>query len=311
MNSARDPEILVIGNVNADWVFRLDAPPHPGLETTGEDLGLRPGGAATNTASALAVAGNRVRLAGFIGEDETGDRLLRLMAEDTRPWDTSAVVRLPGPTPACLILIDPNGERIIVGMHRNHPQHVDPGSRWPALAVEGVACVYAGSRWGLPADLTERLQASGVPVVSQWRGRYTVRTARVLVASEDELPAGAAGDPWRAVKAQGLAAQWLVVTHGARGAYATDGQVRLDCPALPTQVVDATGAGDAFAAGLVHGVARGWPMEACLALGSAWGARAVQHLGSTFPWPAPGEDIARYPGTGAVVRHPYTEVTSA
>jgi sugar/nucleoside kinase (ribokinase family) len=288
-------DILVIGNVNADWVFRLDAPIRSGLETTGEDLGLRAGGAAANAASALAVADNRVRLVGFIGSDEIGDRLLALMAEDGRSWNTDGVVRLAGPTPACLILIDPNGERVIIGTHRNTTP-----PRWPEVAVAGFACAYVASRWGVPDDLVARLKVAGVPIVSQWRPGYTVRAAEVLVVSEDELPPGAKDDPWRAAQAEGLAARWLVVTRGARGATATDGKVRLDCPAVPAVVVDTTGAGDAFAAGLVHGIARRWPMAACLRLGTEWGARAVAHLGSTFP--KTDEDIGRYPDIAAVTR---------
>lgn len=288
-------DILVIGNVNADWVFRLDAPIRSGLETTGENLGLRAGGAAANAASALAVADNRVQLVGFIGSDEIGDRLLALMAEDGRSWDTRAVVRLEGPTPACLILIDPGGERVIIGTHRNTTP-----PRWPEVAVEGIACAYVASRWGAPDDRVARLKAAEVPIVSQWRPGCTVREADVLVVSEDELPRDAVADPWRAVQGAGLAAEWLVVTRGARGATATDGTARLHCPAVPAAVVDTTGAGDAFAAGLVHGVARRWPMEACLRLGTEWGARAVAHLGSTFPKDA--GDIGRYPDIAAVTQ---------
>ena len=288
-------DILVIGNVNADWVFRLDAPIRSGLETTGEDLGLRAGGAAANAASALAVADNRVRLVGFIGSDEIGDRLLALMAEDGRSWNTDGVVRLEGPTPACLILIDPNGERVIIGTHRNTTP-----PRWPEVAVAGIACAYVASRWGAPDDLAARLKAAGVPIVSQWRPGYTVRAAEVLVVSEDELPPGAKDDHWRAAQAEGPAARWLVVTRGARGATATDGKARLHCPAVPAAVVDTTGAGDAFAAGLVHGIARRWPMAACLRLGTEWGARAVAHLGSTFPKAA--GDIGRYPDIAAVTQ---------
>ena len=289
MSIPSEPEILVLGNINADWVVRLDEPVARGIETTGADLGLRPGGAAANTASALAAAGNRVRLAGFIGSDETGDRLLRLMAEERCDWDLSAVVRLPGATPACLILLDPGGERVIVGLYRERP-----AVQWPALEVSGVACAYVGSRWPLPAELVARLKEAGVPIISQLRGDCTVREAEVLVVSAAELPAKLAADPWKGALAEGLRPRWLVVTEGARGAWATDGTVRLFCPAVPAEVVDATGAGDGFAAGLVQGVARRWPMEACLAMGCDWGARAVAHPGSTFP--KVSGDIGQRPG---------------
>lgn len=294
-------EILVIGNINADRVVRLDEAVRPGLETTGEDLGLRPGGAAANTASALAVAGNHVRLAGFIGSDDTGERLMKLLAAEARDWDLSGIKRLPGATPACLIAVDPDGERVIVGLYRERPQPC-----WPAFEVAGLACAYVASRWGAPAELLCDLTAARVPIASQWRPGSTVREAAVVVASRDELPAGATADPWRAAREEGLAPDWVVVTEGAQGAWATDGCQRLFCPAVAVTVVDATGAGDAFAGGLVHGLARRWPMEACLALACDWGARAVARHGSLFPKDgAAARDPDTAPDTARVTRERY------
>ncbi|MEO1308975.1 MAG: PfkB family carbohydrate kinase, partial [Pseudomonadota bacterium] len=66
--------------------------------------------------------------------------------------------------------------------------------------------------------------------------------------------------------------------------WATDGTNVLTLPAASaSRVIDTTGAGDAFAAGLVYATARGWPIEAALALGNQWGADAVGHLASGCP----------------------------
>lgn len=282
------PQILVFGNVNADWVVRLDEAVATGLETTGENLGLRIGGAAANTASALAVSGNHARLIGFIGSDETGARLMKLMEAERRDWDLSQVLPLPGATPACLILVDPGGERVIVGLYRDRPPVT-----WPDIDLDGAAAAYVGSRWPLPGDLVARLKALHIPVACQWRGSTTMRDAEVLVVSEEELPPGHRADPWRALRAEGCSPRWLVVTQGARGARASDGATWLHCPAPEVDVADATGAGDAFAAGLTHGLARRWPMKDCLAQGCAWGARAVTYEGSVFPANGAGKGAAR------------------
>jgi sugar/nucleoside kinase (ribokinase family) len=64
------------------------------------------------------------------------------------------------------------------------------------------------------------------------------------------------------------------------------GQV-LELPAFALPVVDGSGAGDAFAAGLIAGLLRGWEMEQCLRLASAVGASACTKLGCTpgvFTW---------------------------
>ena len=46
---------------------------------------------------------------------------------------------------------------------------------------------------------------------------------------------------------------------------------------------DSTGAGDVFAAGLVHGLARGWPMRRVLETAVAWGSASVQYEGTVPP----------------------------
>ncbi|MGP1397076.1 MAG: carbohydrate kinase family protein [Inquilinaceae bacterium] len=292
-------EILVFGNINADRVIRLDQGIGPGRELSGVDLGLRLGGAAANAGSALAVAGNRVRLIGFVGSDVIGDALLRQIEACPWNWDSGAVGRMHGDTPSCLILIDPTGERTIVSLG-----HTRSGPTWPDVAVHGAACAYVGSRWPLSQDVIARLLAAEIPIVCQFKGADTIGAASIIVASRDHFSGPDSDDPWAALRDRGFAPGWLVVTQGTDGAFATDGKTRLHVPAETATVVDATGAGDAFAAGLVHGTARRWPMEACLALAARWGALAVAHSGSTFP---PAEDAGKTDGAPAVARYPDTD----
>lgn len=291
------PHILVVGNINADRVLRLREPLRADGKLLADDLGLRLGGAAANAASALVAAGDRVRLVGFVGSDATGLQVRELLRQ--WDWDVGGVLPLDGPTSSCLVLIGPDGERAVIGLGG----HAVPGE-WPALPLDGIDAVYLASRWPLPAVETARLAVSGIPVVAQIESAAVVPAPAVVVAPVERF---GGGDPWPAVRAGGLAPQWLVVTRGAQGAMATDGRVCLDVPAEPAEVVDTTGAGDAFAAGVVHGTARGWPMQARLALAAHWGAVAVGHFGSTFP-ATPGGPPG-YPDTTGVRRRPYADMT--
>ncbi|HLV80349.1 MAG TPA: PfkB family carbohydrate kinase, partial [Chthonomonadaceae bacterium] len=69
---------------------------------------------------------------------------------------------------------------------------------------------------------------------------------------------------------------------GERGCYirAAEG-TEITLPALPVQAVDALGAGDAFVAGFLAGVARGWDLERCARFANAVGACCVTALGAT------------------------------
>ncbi|MCV5591312.1 PfkB family carbohydrate kinase, partial [Escherichia coli] len=96
----------------------------------------------------------------------------------------------------------------------------------------------------------------------------------VLVASRSDL--GEVSDPWQhARQLAGEQLEWLVLTEGKEGAVAIHGDEQIRVAARPVSVVDTTGAGDAFAGGLIHGLARGMAIKDALQCAVDWGAFAV------------------------------------
>lgn len=276
--------IAVLGTLAVDRVVRLDAPLAVGGHQQGQALDDRVGGGAANAAVALARAGHQVTLVSAVGDDAPGRFLCAELAG--LGIDTSEIAVLPAATSHSLLLVDPAGERTIVNLQR---LHAPAPERLLALAAD---CVYVRSRAEGLAPLLARL-ASTTPVVAHVPpcGDGAV-PARVLVGSAPDLDAAFLADPYAAGQraSAGLAA-WTVITHGADGATAHGPDADLHQPALPVTPVDTTGAGDCFAAGLVHGLAAGAPMARCLAIAAAWGAAAVGCDGSLpgagFPPPDP------------------------
>lgn len=269
------PRIAVVGNMNADLVYRVEGALAPGREILGEALGHRLGGSGANAGSALALAGNRVTLHAQVGRDGPGEEILR--QAEAYPWDLSGVTRRDGPTSTCVILIDESGDRTILGLSRRRRAPLP----WPALDLGACDALYFAAAREVPPEVASA--ARRLPVVAQLWSAERLGHAGIVVASEQNFRPDEGRDWWGAVRARGIAAQALVVTLGAAGAWATDGTQTWEIPAQPTRVVDTTGAGDAFAAGLVHAAARGWRLPDALALANLWGAAAVGHLGSTFP----------------------------
>lgn len=78
----------------------------------------------------------------------------------------------------------------------------------------------------------------------------------------------------------------VFVKHGAEGATVVDRSGSEFVPAIPTTAVDSIGAGDAFAAGVISGLLRGWGHGESARLGAVLGARAVQGTGDweTLPY---------------------------
>jgi sugar/nucleoside kinase (ribokinase family) len=73
----------------------------------------------------------------------------------------------------------------------------------------------------------------------------------------------------------------VVVKRGDHGAVAASAGGMVAVPALPTDVVDTTGAGDSFGAGFLSAFLAGDPIERCLALGNACGALSLRAAGGT------------------------------
>ena len=82
--------------------------------------------------------------------------------------------------------------------------------------------------------------------------------------------------------------RWVVVTRGPRGARAYGDKEILEEQAPKVTVVDSTGAGDVFAAGLVHGLATRSPMSRALKTAVAWGSVSVGYEGTLPPASFPG-----------------------
>ena len=262
--------IVVVGSVAIDEVVALKQPLRAGLHLDGLPRGRRVGGGASNTAIPLAHAGHAVTIVAAAGTDADGSTILTHLAD--AGVDTSQVLRRAGPSTRSLVLVDPDGERTVVNLHRCREEA--PPRRLRALRAD---VVYVRSReLDLAPLLRERLEASLVVAHVPPSGPG-VRPAHVLVASSADLREDERRAPWetgRRVAGETLRA--VVVTRGPAGAEAFLSDRRVHVPAREVVAVDSTGAGDVFAAGLVHALAGGAALEAALVTAVAWGTAAVE-----------------------------------
>jgi sugar/nucleoside kinase (ribokinase family) len=263
--------ILVTGSLNLDHTIRLHSA-LPACRVQAQDMGRTLGGAAANTGLALARGGHEVWVAAGLGEGAQGDRMLaELQAAGIR---TDLVARLPEPPCEPLILIEPSGERTIIHRQPGQSDAVD----FAALPRDWDA-IYAAS----PAPALNQLCASlrgQCVTVGQWYPGHPAPPADLLVTSES---AAATNAPQR-LSDLSDPPDWLVVTLGAKGARAEGRCGRaLHQPAVAVQAIDTTGAGDVFAASLIHGQLAGWPLERSLAFAAALSAQQVAGPGPTPP----------------------------
>jgi len=275
------PQILVIGSVAWDEVVLLDAPMRVGSHNGGRWQGRRIGGGAANTAMALARAGDTAKVVSAVGADLDGERLANDLAR--LGVDVDLLDRMGEETTRSLVMLDPAGERTIVNLARA------PVPLRPGLASMSADCCYVRSADpALTPFLAERVTRGRVLAhVPPLRENF--RPAQVLVGSTSDLEPAFLADPFAAGRRiAGDVLEWMVITDGAKGARAYGEGVVLEREAPTVDVVDSTGAGDVFAAGLAHAMACGVPMEHALAIAVAWGSASVTYPGTVPPSGFPG-----------------------
>lgn len=267
--------VLVLGSLNVDLVTHVHRHPSPGETVLGGRLSRLAGGKGANQAVAAAAAGACVVMIGAVGSDEAGrayvERLSRLGV------DTGGIVVLDDePTGAALIVVDEAGENTIV---------VAPGAngRVGEAALEVVGRVGPGDVLLLQLEVPLETVAAA-SALARSRGARVVLNAAPYAALPNDLVALADPLVVNAHEARLLAEEHrsvpsLLVTRGPDGA--EWGDLRLDAVAVPAdEVLDTTGAGDAFCGALAAALARGEEDETALRSALSAGAAAVRHPGA-------------------------------
>src|SRR5579863_6650982 len=108
---AKRPRVTVLGSLNMDISVTVPRLPGPGATVLGSAAAFTPGGKGANQAVAAARLGAEVRMAGCVGADDFGARLLAgLRAEGV---STEHVRVVPGvPTGLAMISVDAAGENL-------------------------------------------------------------------------------------------------------------------------------------------------------------------------------------------------------
>jgi len=249
------PELAVVGSLNVDLVARCKRLPQPGETITGASFERHNGGKGANQAVAAARLGAQVRFVGAVGPDAP------VIDEPNLTLDLE---RVDEPTGVALILVDAEGETVIV---------VAPGANrllGPPAEVSGAVLCQLEIPLETVAAVSERADrfflnaAPALPVPAA-----VVRRAELVVVNRHELDALA--EPPR------LAA----LTLGAEGAVLLE-EGREVARAAPPRVtaVDGTAAGDAFTACLVVSLLEGRDREEALRRACAAGAIAASRPGA-------------------------------
>ena len=268
--------VVVLGSLNVDLVAAVERHPKPG-ETVLADGPLQrfAGGKGGNQAVAAAAGGATVSMIGAVGSDDAGQAYLDRLR--SRGIDVSAVRTVDdAPTGQAWITVDDEGENSIV---------VIAGANAEVAADHVVDLSDLGPGDVLLVQLEVPMKTVAAAArTAHGRGVRVVLNAAPYAALPHDVAALA--DPLVVNEHEALqladsevAPTSVLVTFGAAGC-SWDGQRSDGIPVDDADVVDTTGAGDAFCGALAAALAAGASRQEAVTAASEAGAAAVRHRGA-------------------------------
>ena len=270
--------IIVAGSLNQDLFCYVDHLPRRGETLASLDVHRQLGGKGFNQAVALRRLGAEVEMVGAVGSDEVGRAFEAQL--DELGIGRGLLRRLATPTGLAMITVDAEGDNTIVLAPGANvalpPELLDELPEADAIMVQGEL---------RPATTIRALElARGIRAVNPAPASLelgpAVSVADVVIANEGE-----AADMGGVDRMQGMGAGAVVVTLGSRGALLDNTLV----PAPRVEVVDSTGAGDAFCAALTLALVEGRELEQAMAFANRAGAAACLRQGTSEAMPTRAE----------------------
>ncbi len=278
--------------IDADTATRLTAAMQGGLTASG--------GSVANTCAVAAALGARVAFLGKVAGDEMGDVFRREIAAHGVHYPT-APLHAQIPTARCLILVTPDGQRtmntylgaggefalsdldetVIAASAVTYLEGYlfDPPAAQAAFAEAAKAARAAGQKTALSLsdafcvdrhrDGFRRLIAEGVDILF-------ANEAEICSLYQRNDFAAAAADAARDIKL-------AILTRSEAGSIILHEGTQTHVAAAPTEVVDTTGAGDAYAAGFLTAYTKGETLHAAGMLGAKAAALAISRIGARPP----------------------------
>jgi ribokinase len=294
-------DVVVVGSCNLDLIVEVTRLPAAGETVRGSDMLIRTGGKGANQALAARRLGAETAFVGAIGDDQFGTMLRDALAAER--VDLTGLMTAPGPSGTALILIDGRGENVIAiaagANGRLTPEHLRlaPASvLLMQLEIPLATCVAAATH-AREAGARVVLNAAPAPAGNDPELQQLLKLTDVLVVNEGEARtmANAAGEIAQVARELIAAGpRVVIVTLGAAGALVARGGNTFTIPSHPVEVVDTTGAGDAFCGALAAALAEGRSVAEAVRRGCKAGALATTAVGAqaALPTAADLDDIA-------------------
>ena len=282
--------VVVFGSINVDLVAEVERLPGPGETIKTDSYVALPGGKGANQALAAARNGATTHMVGAVGSDGQAPTALAQLRTDG--VGLAGVAEVEGASGLAMIAVDAGGENQIIVV--SGANATAAAAQLPPMAPGDWLVTQNEVDWTQTAQAHHLAREQGAGVIHNTAPAHSLSAAElaridVLVANEHELAQAAASATETGAEAQarsllasGVGA--VVLTLGAKGSalYIGD-EAATTVPAVPAEVRDTTGAGDAFVGALAAALAAGQSLPAAVASANRYAACVCEVLGAQTP----------------------------
>lgn len=296
LEAQQNKHIVVIGSINMDLVFDMDAMPEQGQTIFGKSFTTTPGGKGANQAIAAARLGGQVSMIGAVGKDAFAKELIHNL--QLNQVDTTHIVTVNASTGVALIQLFEQDNRITVVSGANYA--LTAPDIFPALAMLQQAKLVV-MQLELPVALTEYIlqqcALAKIPVLfnpapASTFKRQWLQYITYLTPNETECAQIFQQTPEQvAMQYEGQ----VIVTCGKEGVLFAEQGKLYQVPAQRVTAIDTTGAGDTFNGAFAVALTEGQSIMQALEFATAASALSVEKFGAQGGMPTRAELQQRYP----------------
>jgi len=280
-------DVVGLGALNYDRLYAVERIAKPGEEVGVIDVKGCPGGSAANTIVGLARLGLSTGFIGIVGDDAEGGIIMDDFAAEG--VDVSRIRRVRGSTGIALALVDAHGERALyVYPGVNDVLSIDAGDVDCANNAQFIhmSSFVSAEQLEMQKRLAKETKAkiSFAPGMLCFKFKFDdlkpiIERCMVVFLNEKEIRSLTGADHKNGGEILlKTGAEIVVVTLGKDGCYIANEGIYVAPP--KAEVVDTTGAGDAFAAGFLYGLLKGENMRRCGELGNIVASSCIGKYGA-------------------------------
>ena len=294
MSSLEAIDVLCVGHASYDLIFSVPEHPAEDEKVFADSFLACGGGPAANAAITVSRLGLKAAFAGYLGADLYGDKHLQEFVEENIA--TELIIRGDSPTPLSSIIVKPDGKRTLIN-YKGETQPL-PAEAIDFSQVSPKVILMDGHEPNLSLELLKVAQQKSIPTVldagSLHKGTEQLMDKVDYLVGSEKFANQYAGDETNALTRLTKFSANVVITLGERGLIWQQGNEHGKLPTFPVNVIDTTGAGDAFHGAFAAAVALQMNWHDSLRYASAAGALCCTKTGARPGLPSQNEHNVLY-----------------